>query len=50
MTSKQTIGIILLGASVGALVYLYQGFLKPRLEVDALFKKNQKPKTQTTIK
>jgi uncharacterized membrane-anchored protein YhcB (DUF1043 family) len=37
METKKIIGIVILGVSVGALVYLYKGFLKPRLEVDKEF-------------
>jgi hypothetical protein len=33
METKKIIGIVMLGASIGLLVYLYQGFLKPRLEI-----------------
>jgi hypothetical protein len=50
MTNKKIFGIVLLGASVGALVYIYQGFLKPRLEVDAEFKAGKNAPTQTTTK
>jgi hypothetical protein len=35
METKKIIGVAMLGVSVGLLVYLYKGFLKPRLEVDA---------------
>lgn len=35
MKTKNIIGIFMLGASVGLLVYIYKGYLKPRLEVDA---------------
>ena len=31
METKKIIGIVMLGASVGLLVYLYKGFLKPRM-------------------
>ena len=48
MTNKQILGVVLLGASVGALVYIYKGFLKPRLEVDAEFKANPTSSTLTT--
>ena len=50
METKKIIGIVMLGASVGLLVYLYKGFLKPRLEVDADIKdgKTSKPETTTT--
>ena len=34
MTTKKIIGIVILGASVGLLVYIYKGYLKPRIEVD----------------
>lgn len=35
METKKIIGIAMLGISVGLLVYIYKGVLKPRLEVDA---------------
>jgi hypothetical protein len=47
MTTKKVFGIVLLGLSVGALVYLYKGYLKPRLEVDAEFNSG---KSSTTTK
>jgi hypothetical protein len=34
METKKIIGIIMLGASVGLLVFIYKGYLKPRLAVD----------------
>jgi len=48
METKKVIGIVILGASVGLLVYLYKGFLKPRLEVDADIKSGKFPPTPTT--
>lgn len=48
MTSKQIFGVILLGVSVGALVYIYKGYLKPRLEVDAEFNSGKNAPTTTT--
>jgi len=35
METKKIIGIIMFGTSIGLLVYIYKGYLKPRLEVDA---------------
>ena len=35
METKKIIGIAILGISVGLLVFIYKGYLKPRLEVDA---------------
>ena len=34
MGTKKIIGIAILGISVGALFFIYKGYLKPRLEVD----------------
>ena len=50
MKTKNIIGIVMLGASVGLLVYLYKGFLKPRMEVDAEIKSGitTPPKITTT--
>ena len=48
METKKIIGIVMLGASVGLLVYLYKGFLKPRLEVDAEIKSGKTSPTTTT--
>ncbi len=48
MTNKQIIGLVILTASVGALFYVYNGFLKPRLEVDALVKEGKIPFPSTT--
>jgi hypothetical protein len=48
MNSKKIIGIIILGASVGLLVYLYKGKLQPRLEVDAELKQGKISSTTTT--
>lgn len=50
MTNKQILGVAMLGVSVGALVFIYKGFLKPRLEVDAEFKAGKTSPTQTTTK
>ena len=52
MRTKNIIGIIILGASVGFLVYLYKGKLQPRMEVDAEIKdgKTPPPTTTTTTK
>lgn len=51
MNTKKIIGIIILGASVGGLVYLYKGFYKPRMEVDAEVKDGKtSPTTTTTTK
>ena len=47
MESKKIIGIIMLGASVGLLVYLYKGFLKPRMEVDNEVKNGKTSPTTT---
>jgi hypothetical protein len=35
METKKIIGIVMLGVSVGLLVYIYKGYLKPRMEVDS---------------
>jgi hypothetical protein len=35
MENKKIIGILMLGVSVGLLVFIYKGYLKPRLEVDS---------------
>jgi hypothetical protein len=48
MQTKKIIGIVMLGASVGLLVYLYKGFLKPRLEVDNEIKDGKTSPTTTT--
>ena len=48
METKKIIGIVMLGASVGLLVYLYKGFLKPRLEVDSEIKSGKTSPTTTT--
>jgi hypothetical protein len=48
MESKKVIGIIILGASVGLLVYLYKGYLKPRIEVDNEIKSGKISPTTTT--
>ena len=48
METKKIIGIVMLGASVGLLVYLYKGYLKPRLEVDADIKAGKPAPTGTT--
>lgn len=51
METKKIIGIVILGASVGLLVYLYKGFLKPRMEVDKEVKDGKtSPTTTTTTK
>lgn len=50
MTNKQILGVAILGLSVGALFYIYNGFLKPRLEVDSAFKAGKNAPTQTTTK
>lgn len=51
METKKIVGIIILGASVGLLVYLYKGFLQPRMEVDAEVKDGKtSPTTTTTTK
>jgi len=34
MEKKKIIGIVMLGASIGVLFFLYKGYLQPRLEVD----------------
>lgn len=34
MEKKKIIGIVMLGASVGLLFFLYKGYLKPRLDVE----------------
>ena len=49
METKKIIGIIMLGASVGLLVFLYKGYLQPRLEVDNELKDVQTSPTTTTI-
>ena len=48
MNTKKIIGIIILGASVGLLVYIYKGFLQPRMEVDAEIKSGKTSPTTTT--
>lgn len=48
MQPKNIIGIIILGASVGFLVYLYKGKLQPRMEVDAEIKSGKLPLSTTT--
>lgn len=50
MEGKKIVGIIMLGASVGLLVYLYKGFLQPRMEVDAEIKEGKTSPTITTTK
>jgi len=44
MQNKQIIGIFLLGAFVGAFSYIYVGYLKPTLEVNAQIKKLENKK------
>jgi hypothetical protein len=48
MKTKNIIGIVMLGASVGLLVYIYKGYLKPRLEVDAEINAGATSPTQIT--
>jgi hypothetical protein len=49
MKTKNIIGIVMLGASVGLLVFIYKGYLQPRLEVDAEIKAGAtSPTTKTT--
>ena len=48
METKKIIGIAMLGISVGVLVYLYKGYLKPRLEVDAEINAGATSPTQIT--
>jgi hypothetical protein len=48
MTTKKIIGIVILGASVGLLVYIYKGYLKPRIEVDNEVKSGKTSPTTTT--
>jgi len=48
METKKIIGIAMLGISVGILVYLYKGYLKPRLEVDAEIKSGKTAPTNIT--
>jgi hypothetical protein len=53
MTQKQITGIVLVTISVGALVFLYKGFFKPKQEVEAEFqelKSMVQVKPQTTTK
>ena len=47
METKKVIGIIMLGASVGLLVFIYKGYLQPRLAVDAEIKSGATPLTST---
>jgi hypothetical protein len=47
MTTKKIIGIVILGASVGLLVYIYKGYLKPRIEVDNEVKSGKTSPTTT---
>jgi hypothetical protein len=47
MTTKKIIGIIVLGASVGLLVFLYKGYLQPRMEVDNEVKSGKTSPTTT---
>ena len=35
METKKIIGIVIISASVGLLVFLYKGYLKPRMEFDS---------------
>jgi hypothetical protein len=48
METKKIIGIALLGISVGLLVFIYKGYLKPRLEFDAEVNKVKDSLTTTT--
>lgn len=48
MTTKKIIGIVILGTSVGLLVYIYKGYLKPRIEVDNEVKSGKTSPTTTT--
>jgi hypothetical protein len=50
METKKIIGIIILGTSVGLLVFLYKGYLKPRIEVDNEAKDGKISPTTTTTK
>ena len=35
MTNKQITGVVILGLSVGVLFYMYNGYIKPRMEAKA---------------
>lgn len=48
MGTKKIIGIVMLGASVGLLVYLYKGYLKPRIDVDKEIKAGATSLSTTT--
>jgi hypothetical protein len=48
METKKIIGVIMLGASVGLLVFLYKGYLQPRIEVDNEVKNGKTSPTTTT--
>ena len=48
METKKIIGIVMLGTSVGLLVYLYKGYLKPRMEVYAQIKSGATSPPPTT--
>jgi hypothetical protein len=42
MKASTITGIIIIGVSIGGLVYLYNGFYKPRQEVIKEFEQNNK--------
>ena len=50
METKKIIGILMLGTSVGLLVYIYKGYLKPRMEVYAQIKAGATSPPPTTPK
>jgi hypothetical protein len=48
METKKIIGILILGISVGFLVFLYKGKLQPRLQVDEESKSGITPSSINT--
>jgi len=48
MKTKKIIGIAIFSIGVGALVYIYKGYYKPKKEVESMSADQLKKETQTT--
>jgi hypothetical protein len=48
MKAKRIIGIAIFSIGVGALVYIYKGYYKPKKEVESMSPEQLKKETQTT--